>query len=512
MPTKFQFQGGHYQGFKNDGTPNAGGTINFYEPGTTTDKDTYTTSDLTTANANPVVLDANGRATIWLNGNYKCVIKDSDGNTIRTEDLINPADASVTDTYNLIINPSFETDSDSDGIPDSWTLSSDTGSTNAIDTTDQQHGANSFKFISTGSGGGNLITDNFFEVSPSRDIEVLFEIKSSVADVRNLIEVVFYDSAQASVSTTSVYDESTANPTSWTNKGATITPPATARYAKLRLTGCHSSDATSGSTWYDNVIVRELPSYPTNHKSGLILSNDTDTDHDINITAGGARDSGDIYNLRLSSEITKQIDATWATGDDAGGLSSSLTAPANDTCYHVFLVEIAGAVDVLFDTSITCANGVTDHSVTKYRRIGSVRTDGSANIRAFVQDDIEFIYAVPVADVSADNPGTSAVTHTLTVATGVRVDAIITGYLDWATTGTALHRIFTTDETDAALSTANSSFRTRTALNTTPGFGRTRIKTDTSGQIKTRHDGSGVGDFLYINTVGWVDTALLQGN
>jgi hypothetical protein len=34
------------------------------------------------------------------------------------------------------------------------------------------------------------------------------------------------------------------------------TPPSDARFAKVRLTGCHTSSTTAGSTWFDNILVR----------------------------------------------------------------------------------------------------------------------------------------------------------------------------------------------------------------------------------------------------------------
>jgi len=251
--SKAIFLGGEVQLFDNAGAPLAGGKVYFYEPGTSTAKDTYTDSTLGTANANPVVLDAYGRAPIWLSGSYKVVVKDSTDVTLYTEDNINPSVSSVLGNFNLADNGSFETDTNADGTPDSWTLTTYTGATCQRVTNDQNHGAAAMKFVSVGNGGGYLESESFFEVSPDTDLGVEFDIKSSVVDVRNVVDVLWYDSAKAVVSTTSVYDESAANPTSWTHKNFTATPPATARYAKLRLYGCHSSDVTPGTTWYDNV-------------------------------------------------------------------------------------------------------------------------------------------------------------------------------------------------------------------------------------------------------------------
>jgi len=110
---------------------------------------------------------------------------------------------------------------------------------------------------------------------------------------------------------------------------------------------------------------------PLNYIAGLIPSNDTDTDHDINITAGKARDAVDSFSINLASEITKQIDVDWVAGDDAGGFPSGLTLSA-DTWYHVFVIaKTDGTTDAGFDTSLTATNLLSDATgYTKYRRVG----------------------------------------------------------------------------------------------------------------------------------------------
>lgn len=77
------------QEFDNNGNLLVGGKVLTYEAGTTTPKATYTDSTGTVANANPVVLDANGRAAIWLgDGGYKFVLTDADDVTIKTIDNV----------------------------------------------------------------------------------------------------------------------------------------------------------------------------------------------------------------------------------------------------------------------------------------------------------------------------------------------------------------------------------------------------------------------------------------
>jgi hypothetical protein len=64
------------QFFDNNGNPLAGGKICTYVSGSSTPKFTYSDADGTTENTNPVILDAYGRATIYLDGTYKIKVMD----------------------------------------------------------------------------------------------------------------------------------------------------------------------------------------------------------------------------------------------------------------------------------------------------------------------------------------------------------------------------------------------------------------------------------------------------
>lgn len=69
-----------------DGTPLAGGTVETYDAGTNTPKISYSEYTLTTPNTNPVVLDSNGQADIWISGMYKFIVKDANGVVVGTRD------------------------------------------------------------------------------------------------------------------------------------------------------------------------------------------------------------------------------------------------------------------------------------------------------------------------------------------------------------------------------------------------------------------------------------------
>lgn len=70
------------------GAPLAGGKVYTYISGTSTPKNTYTTSTGLVTNANPVILDSRGEASIWLDTDaaYRFRIDDSNDVTIRTVD------------------------------------------------------------------------------------------------------------------------------------------------------------------------------------------------------------------------------------------------------------------------------------------------------------------------------------------------------------------------------------------------------------------------------------------
>ena len=243
---------------KSDGTINAGGKLNFYVVGTSTRKNTYSDVNLTTANANPVVLDSAARATVFLNGDYKLVYTDSSDVTIYSRDNINPAFETIVQDVNLLKNGSFELDVDADGVPDDWTVTSYSGATNAIETTTVNHGNKSYKFASSGSGGGYIETTDYLNCSATEQLGWSFEIKSSIATCLNTVQFRFYDINEALVSTSNVYSTQTTNPTSWTLYIGNVTAPATATQFKLRIIGVDSSVPTTANVWYDNI--RVLPS------------------------------------------------------------------------------------------------------------------------------------------------------------------------------------------------------------------------------------------------------------
>lgn len=75
--------------FDANGIPLAGGKLYTYAAGTTTPLATYTAYAGTVPNANPVILDSAGRASVWLGaGSYKFILRDSTDVLVYTTDNI----------------------------------------------------------------------------------------------------------------------------------------------------------------------------------------------------------------------------------------------------------------------------------------------------------------------------------------------------------------------------------------------------------------------------------------
>jgi len=143
-------------------------------------------------------------------------------------------------------------------------------------------------------------------------------------------------------------------------------------------------------------VSQEVP-YPTGYHFGLGISNDAgDTAHDIAVAVGRCRNVADDANVILETAITKQIDAVFAGGTDAGGMFTGSVAA--DTMYFVFLIEHDdGTVDVGFDTSNDGDNAPANYTAVCY--LGVVFTDGSANILNFLRQRNFFRFLTPNEDV-----------------------------------------------------------------------------------------------------------------
>lgn len=221
----------------------------------------------------------------------------------------------------------------------------------------------------------------------------------------------------------------------------------------------------------------------------------------MSIAAGTCTDSTNVESMALAS-IAKTT-SSWAVGTGNGGLDTG--AIANSTWYHFFVIKRTdtGVTDVLISLSATAPTMPANYSYK--RRIGSGKTDGSAQWVAFTQTGDEFLWTTPVADVSVSNTlTTSRLTSTLaSVPTGVVVDAKIRpNALDASSSfEVVIQPIFETDAAPAETATPGFTMFATTGVRVTAEL---YVKTNTSAQIASRSNLATVDSYSII-TLGWID-------
>jgi hypothetical protein len=265
---------------------------------------------------------------------------------------------------------------------------------------------------------------------------------------------------------------------------------------------------------------------PRSYLAGLVLSNNSsDSDADIDIAVGECKASS--TDISLASALTKKIDATWAAGNGAGGMAGGITVAAN-TWYHVHAITVGGADDVGFDTSPIAANLISSDSATAYRRIGSIYTDGSSDIRDFKQTGDKFLYDQPILSHPSINIGSTArTTISLNTPVSVSTEAIYS-HLNFGFFAEALYAARPLSMTDVSIvDNGTQTAPTSAAMGTLADYGSGYVEygdnarqrdftwqfvceTNLNSQIGVRThvtggsaDGSPENSF---QTTGWYDT------
>jgi hypothetical protein len=244
-----------------------------------------------------------------------------------------------------------------------------------------------------------------------------------------------------------------------------------------------------------------------NFIEGFTLSNNSsDPNNDIDFGPGRASvdNSSHRYVAKTTSTMTKQLDASWAAGNNQGGLFSG--SKANSTWYHCFVIrkDSDGSIDFGFDTSVTAANIPSGYSA--YRRIGSIRTDASGNILGFDQWGDEFWWKDPLYTHDTTNPGTSAVLAVMAVPPGLRVEALF-NWMHYTPNVNKMIYFSSVGVNDEAPSSTDAPLATNwsdssTAQNTMDFM---RLPTNTTQQIRYRQDDPNTSTVVRIATLGWID-------
>jgi hypothetical protein len=145
----------------------------------------------------------------------------------------------------------------------------------------------------------------------------------------------------------------------------------------------NNDPTTSPAEWGEATNVTQTSVLPKGYLSGFQVTKDSgDTDHDVNFAEGAARDSTNPGNIVTTSAIIKRIDSNWVEGTGAGGFPSALSLSA-DTVYYLFLLlnDDGEQVDAGFDDNTSATNLLTDASdYDKFRLLGYCVTDSSSNL------------------------------------------------------------------------------------------------------------------------------------
>lgn len=167
-----------------------------------------------------------------------------------------------------------------------------------------------------------------------------------------------------------------------------------------------------------------------------IANNAGDATNDIDFGAGAAIDSTGVRRLVLAA-MTKQLDAAWAAGTNAGGRMSA--AGIADTTYHCHVIGGPGVpTDCGFDVSAGAPTLPTGYSW--FRRIGSI-IRASNNIRTFRQLGDRFWLVSSMTEAS-DTAAVAEGLLTLTaVPAGLKVRPLLTATLSVTGAGDMLHNL-----------------------------------------------------------------------
>jgi hypothetical protein len=242
-----------------------------------------------------------------------------------------------------------------------------------------------------------------------------------------------------------------------------------------------------------------VPAIMRSYLAGLALST-AGSSSTFGVAAGVAADSTNAGMMTLGSAYTKTTSA-WALGTGNGALDTG-TIAAN-TWYHVHLIQRTdtGIVDLL--ASLSASAPTMPSSYTLFRRIGSMKTDGSSKWLAFTQVEDTFFWSAVVTDVNTSTLGTTATLFALSVPPGVQVKPIIRADAPSSQVNAIL--ITSPIETDVA---AGASYASSPGFDVVGATSQVQVSnflfTDTSSNIRAR--ASSAAQTLLVFTRGWTDS------
>jgi hypothetical protein len=184
-----------------------------------------------------------------------------------------------------------------------------------------------------------------------------------------------------------------------------------------------------------------------------IANNATDADHDMDFGAGNF-DFDDGSGQATLSALTKQFDATFALGTNAGGMVSGESLPADGFVYVYQISNENGTITDIIGT--TTADGstisgdsvVSANSLTKKKYLCALPTGASSNIRngnytTFI-GGYKFEFGIPVLNFQKTITSTTPTPENVTVPNKNNVTGFFSVYLASSTPTGSIRQLYVT--------------------------------------------------------------------
>ena len=437
-----RFSNPFVQYFNGSGQVLPGNKLFFFETGTTTPKDTYSDSGLTTSNANPVVADADGRIPdIFLDGIYKVQLKDTDDVVIDTADPVGDTSGGQFSDWlndNIYVIPNIVKGSDGEY----------------------------YRSIANSNQGNDPISSpaqwEELELGRIWNPNVTYSATDSVyGSDGNLYKSKAASNLNNDPISTNAWDAGTKV----LNSGASG-----------HLFGLTTSNGTDTDHDIDVAI-----GTCTDSTNATVINSLTAITKQIDANwAEGSAAGGFPSGLTLTADTTYHVfviakpDGTVDAGFDSDLSATNLLTDASD--------------------------------YTLFRRIASIYTDGSSNIVQYLQDGDKFFLDLPILDQTIANPGGtgSGVTFALSIPTGLEIYGMCVLYLI-DTTPTANTQVYFSSPllTDQAASASLFDLEVGPARGAAQC--NKDIITNTSAEIRYRMSASNADHVLREITLGWID-------
>jgi hypothetical protein len=225
----------------------------------------------------------------------------------------------------------------------------------------------------------------------------------------------------------------------------------------------------------------------------------------ITVSAGTCRDSANVYNVPLTTAMSKNIlngsgsaFVTWTAGTGGGG--TAVISPAVQWL-HVFAIYNPTSVltDIFVDTAIDGSNRPV--SYTHARRIGSIYIEqlspGVYGIKRFTQKGDKITWSAQSLRLNLNSTLTCGVTYDATVLTPPAVVTDTYGSLAYKhSSSDSTLRLGSIDPPDELF------VQTLDGTYLTSYF---QLNTDSSSRIRLRADGTRTGGSVWLYTGGYYD-------